>query len=68
VGKNLKYFPDLDDDPGITCCIRSIQVARHDYYSEVLTGSRTIAVFAGHLHPQGGFKRVLFQKFQELLF
>eukprot|EP00438_Fugacium_kawagutii_P012671 Skav207513 [mRNA] locus=scaffold907:65572:76953:- [translate_table: standard] len=35
------------------------QVARHDYYSEVLTGSRTIAVFAGHLHPQGGFKRAL---------
>jgi len=35
------------------------QVARHDYYSEVLTGSRVIAVFAGHLHPQGGFKRVV---------
>mmetsp|Transcript_41576 Transcript_41576/g.65923 ORF Transcript_41576/g.65923 Transcript_41576/m.65923 type:complete len:227 (+) Transcript_41576:57-737(+) len=35
------------------------QVARHDYYSEVLTGSRTIAVFAGHLHPQGGFKRMV---------
>lgn len=34
-----------------------LQVARHDYYSEVLTGSRVIAVFAGHLHPQGGFKR-----------
>lgn len=35
------------------------QVARHDYYSDVLTGSRTIAVFAGHLHPQGGFKRMV---------
>ena len=34
-----------------------LQVARHDYYSEVLSGSRVIAVFAGHLHPQGGFKR-----------
>eukprot|EP00435_Cladocopium_sp_Y103_P022034 s1128_g5.t1 len=33
------------------------QADRHDYYSEVLTGSRTIAVFAGHLHPSGGFKR-----------
>ena len=39
--------------------LRSRELAkesRHDYYSEVLTGSRTIAVFAGHLHPQGGFK------------
>ena len=34
----------------------SSQVERHDYYSEVMQGSRAIAVFAGHLHPQGGFK------------
>ena len=32
------------------------QVARHDYYSQVMQGSRVLAVFAGHLHPQGGFK------------
>ena len=30
------------------------QVERYDYFSELVEFSRTLAVFAGHLHPTGG--------------
>jgi len=32
------------------------QVERFDYFSEIMQNSRTLAVFAGHLHPTGGMK------------
>lgn len=32
------------------------QVDRYSYFSEVVAGSRTIAVFSGHFHPIGGMR------------
>jgi len=37
------------------------QVERYDYFSDIVAGSRTLAVFAGHLHPTGGMKRGFLQ-------
>ncbi|CAE7581525.1 unnamed protein product, partial [Symbiodinium sp. CCMP2456] len=37
------------------------QVERYDYFSNIVAGSRTLAVFAGHLHPTGGMKRGFLQ-------
>lgn len=45
-----------DIDGNFASFTHSPQLERYHYFAETVAGSRTIAVFAGHFHPWGGWK------------